>query len=945
MHIIFSWALLILSVANTFATETTEATSSVALRGDGCFFNASRPQVLIIDNTSQSTTALVPQSTFAVTNFDRQTPGGSAQAATYRWTDAHGYVVSWTLSRLERMPGVTLQMTFENHAAKAVRLREFQLCQSPAAVKVEGKPGDWWLSTLDSHDSAVGGFNPSDDLATKTNRNFLDILTLYTECGTRGLLMGAVGPAVSDVRFHCQVNESEMGLVIASEMNDIIVDPGETRCSEEVLILAEPFDIATPFLLHWLAATHGSRVARGPLTGWCSWYSRGTNISAESIGGLCAKVKNDRVDLPLQVIQVDDGWQKAYGDWDVDHAKFPKGMKAVADEICVAGAIPGIWLCPVRTSKAGQHPDGTANEYQDASNPAVREFIRKMLAERVAEGYRYFKLDFLWIRNLSTRCDQKKTRLEICRDVNKLYRETIGEDSYLDSCVGGFNRGCFGYADAARIGTDTTRWFGKMYVGCNLANSINAIGSTAWANGILFANDPDVTYLDYGRNELLRTWYSFVGLLGGMMLTSEPLANLTPNAQQNFERLQPPAPDRGRAFDGQTDPWHRRFGFVATRPWGSFAAVLLWNPATDAADVSLSGVPLSSVGNKFHVWSFWDEKYLGIADTNFLAKSLPSHSSALLRLTPVSENAPVIIGSTLHISMGSADIKSVSTPPNRTVVELTDGGSREGNLYIFSAHPLCLGTVEGCQAKLENATNDVWRIIISNRQRGEKQTIEVASSRSEADAVTPKLFKRDRHEQFIKRKADANIRLLFLGDSITDWWPKNGGETWAKFAPYDPADFGVMAMRTEGLLWNISNGELDGIKPKVVVILIGVNNLLQCPDEKPEWVAAGIHKVVETVRQKSPESKIVLLAILPARNPATNPIRARIAAVNPLIAKLADGDHIRFLDIGSAFLDAAGNVRKDLTLDALHPNAKGYQVWYDAMQPMLVKMMENQHIN
>ena len=78
-----------------------------------------------------------------------------------------------------------------------------------------------------------------------------------------------------------------------------------------------------------------------------------------------------------------------------------------------------------------------------------------MLTSRVAEGYRYFKLDFLWIKNLPTRHNQKKTRLEICRDVNKLYRESIGEDSYLLSCVGGLNRGCFGYADGARMGTDT----------------------------------------------------------------------------------------------------------------------------------------------------------------------------------------------------------------------------------------------------------------------------------------------------------------------------------------------------------------------------------------------------------------------------------------------------------------------------------------------------------
>lgn len=207
--------------------------------------------------------------------------------------------------------------------------------------------------------------------------------------------------------------------------------------------------------------------------------------------------------------------------------------------------------------------------------------------------------------------------------------------------------------------------------------------------------------------------------------------------------------------------------------------------------------------------------------------------------------------------------------------------------------------------------------------------------RTAADAVTPKLFDQNRHNQFMKRKAAGPIDLLFLGDSITDWWPKNGKDSWSAFAPYQPANFGIMAMRTEGLLWNINNGEIDGLTPKTTVILIGVNNILQCPDEKPEWVAAGIEKIVATVREKMPATNILLMGILPARNPASHPARARIAEVNRLIAKLDDGKHVRFLDIGSQFLDADGNVRKDLTSDLLHPNAKGYQVWKNALLPIV----------
>ena len=726
-------SVAVLAMAAEPAFDVSLKDGSLAFRTADAAFQGGRPEVLILTGEAKQELLLEPQGKAEESVVARTTPMGPAKASTRRWNDPRGYTLSWTLSRLEQAPGFTLQMTFENHSQNAVRLREFHLCASPESrLKTEGKPGGWCLSTLDSHDSSVGGYNPSGDLATKADRKFLDTLTLYTENGSKGMLMGAVGPAVSDVRFRCGVTETGMSLVIASEMNDVIVDPGEARCSEEVLVLAEPFDTATPALLRWLAATHGSRTARGPLAGWCSWYHKGQNITAKDIGDICTAVQANRDRMPVQLIQIDDGWQKAYGDWEINRTKFPDGMKAVADQIRATGAIPGIWLCPNRTSKAGAHPDGSDNEWQDCSHPAVQAFIRKMLTDRVAEGYRYFKLDFLWIRNLSTRHNQKKTRLEICRDVNKLYRECIGEESYLLSCVGGFNRGCFGYADGARIGTDTTRSMGKLYVGCSLANCINATGSTAWANGILFANDPDVAYLSFGKNELLRTWYSHVGLLGGLMLTSDPLASLDPAAIRNYEAFTPPAPDLGRPFDGQTDPWHRRFGFIAKRPWGNFASVLLWNPEDNPADIDLKGIPMEARGKKFHVWSYWDEKYLGIADESFQIKQLPKHNCAVLRLTPAVDDLPVLVGSTLHIAMGSAEIKDVKHEGGTMTIALTDAGARDGKLFLYSRAPLTLKNAAGVSATLTVAGDNLWCLALADRRRNTPNVIQLAIGKTPA---------------------------------------------------------------------------------------------------------------------------------------------------------------------------------------------------------------------
>ena len=141
-------------------------------------------------------------------------------------------------------------------------------------------------------------------------------------------------------------------------------------------------------------------------------------------------------------------------------------------------------------------------------------------------------------------------------------------------------------------------------------------------------------------------------------------------------------------------------------------------------------------------------------------------------------------------------------------------------------------------------------------------------------------------------------------------------------------------MRTEGMLWNIANGELDGIRPKAVVVLIGINNILQCPDDKPEWIAAAIQKVVETVHAKIPNTKVLLMGILPGRWGHVQ-AQPRIDAVNRLLARLDDGKKTRFLDIGKSFLTPQGEVNKDLLPDRLHPNERGYEIWYAAMQPIL----------
>ncbi len=211
--------------------------------------------------------------------------------------------------------------------------------------------------------------------------------------------------------------------------------------------------------------------------------------------------------------------------------------------------------------------------------------------------------------------------------------------------------------------------------------------------------------------------------------------------------------------------------------------------------------------------------------------------------------------------------------------------------------------------------------------------------RTAEDALTPAVKNPERHEGFLARIKEGPVGLLFLGDSITDAWPRRGKESWAKFAPYNPADFGISGDRTEHVLWRITNGELEGIDPKVTVIMIGTNNIGHFADEKPAWAAAGVKKIVDTVHAKLPNTRVLLLAVFPRGTKDSTP-RKRVDAINALICKLGDGKKTVYLDIGDEFLDDEGNLPKEIMPDLLHPNAKGYDIWYEAMWPTLEKMLK-----
>lgn len=194
------------------------------------------------------------------------------------------------------------------------------------------------------------------------------------------------------------------------------------------------------------------------------------------------------------------------------------------------------------------------------------------------------------------------------------------------------------------------------------------------------------------------------------------------------------------------------------------------------------------------------------------------------------------------------------------------------------------------------------------------------------------------HERFVKIAQEGKAELIFLGDSITAGWAGKK-DIWDKaFGQYQPANFGIGGDRTQHVLWRITNGELEGIKPKAVVLMIGTNN---SGTDSAEGIAKGVTVIVETIRAKQPQAKILLLAVFPrGEKVAPNPGRNKLKQVNAIIAKLDDGQAIHFLDIGEKFMQADGSLTKEIMPDFLHLSAAGYQIWADAIGPKVADLMK-----
>jgi N-acetylglucosamine-6-sulfatase len=201
-----------------------------------------------------------------------------------------------------------------------------------------------------------------------------------------------------------------------------------------------------------------------------------------------------------------------------------------------------------------------------------------------------------------------------------------------------------------------------------------------------------------------------------------------------------------------------------------------------------------------------------------------------------------------------------------------------------------------------------------------------------------------RHQEKLDEVAAraAAVRLVFVGDSITHNWERRQPELWqAHYARHGALNLGYSGDRTEHVLWRLHNGEWPAeLQPRVAVLMIGTNNTGHGAGQPAAETAAGIRLIVEDIRDRAPDTEIILLAIFPRGATADDPRRLRNDEINRIIAgELGGRAKVHYVDIGAVFLDADGNLPESIMPDFLHPDTRGYELWAEALQPHLRAML------
>ncbi|MCJ7696304.1 MAG: alpha-galactosidase [Anaerolineaceae bacterium] len=421
--------------------------------------------------------------------------------------------------------------------------------------------------------------------------------------------------------------------------------------------------------------------------GWCSWYYFYSKVTADDIRANLDTIVDLQNELPLSLVQIDDGFEKNIGDWLEFNEKFPDGLKPLADEIKAEGLTPGIWLAPYivhpKADIIKTHPDwilrnkfgrrvnagfvwNSLTTALDITHPDALAYTNKVIAESVEQwGFPYLKLDFLYAAALGGKYhDPTKTRAQVLRMGLESIRETVGEKVTLLAC------GCplgsaLGLFDIMRVSADVSGSWKPEFGGISklfikephmpcAKNAINNILSRAFLDKCWWGNDPDCLLIRPDSKLTLAEVQSLatvIAITGGSMLLSDDLPALPENRLAIAKLLIPVIKERAIILDWFDKGMPEKIRVDFNGPAGSWHLLTFFNWSDSAKDQVINFAEWGLDSGPFIGMEQWTSQIF-VSDKAFIFNTVPAHGVRIIAIRKYDAEEPIYLGSNLHISQG-----------------------------------------------------------------------------------------------------------------------------------------------------------------------------------------------------------------------------------------------------------------------------------------------------
>jgi alpha-galactosidase len=647
--------------------------------------------------------------------------------------DAHGRGLTLTLSRetdedepeltftltMYESGFITVQAEVQNTSAAPLRVQSFHVLDratldldAPANTLRFYKHG-WqsWSPTL-VLDCALEDIDATPPVIAQGTRpphaegRFVsDLMTAIADPSSgRGIVAGFISAA--DQFSHLWFDRDDNALTADSYADGIEVPHRATLASERLYI--EPSTAPLDAMCRYgdaLALQMEALPVDSVTSGWCSWYYYFTNVTEADIIANLDFLADNQPTLPIEYVQIDDGYQAEIGDWLTPNDKFPHGMKSLAAEIHARGYKAGLWLAPflagANSRLFAEHPDwfvqrtggpaiATINWKQncyslDLTHPEVIAWLRDLFRTICDDwGYDYVKIDFIYAGAVNgVRHDPNITRAQAYRHGLETIRDAVGS-RFILAC-GNPMGPTIGVVDGARISPDVAPlWHplpqAEQRVSLSTVSAENAIRNTFtrfWMHGRLWMNDPDCLLVRETDTSLsgdeVRALTTVIGLSGGMVLSSDNLPKVSAARLDLISLLLPVYGRSAIPLDLLETPNLPR---VFELDCGTHRLLAVFNWSDETTDITTPLPP-----GRWHTFEFWQREYLGVCE-GVVSLPTPPHGCRLLRLTPDLAH-PQVVGSTLHITMGAAEIASEEWDGDKLRIVLRPVAKQSGELYIW----------------------------------------------------------------------------------------------------------------------------------------------------------------------------------------------------------------------------------------------------------------------